>query len=71
MSSTAESASLWGTKINRKDYGLTYNQITEAIAVVADEVNVSVDLTAIRVPNGPVIRPQRQAAPARPAGTTP
>ncbi|HEY3546837.1 MAG TPA: YceI family protein [Propionicimonas sp.] len=33
-------------KINRKDFGLRFNKIAEGVAVVADEVEITIDLQA-------------------------
>lgn len=32
------------TRINRKDFGLTWNRLAEGIAVVSDEVQITIDL---------------------------
>lgn len=41
-----------GTKINRKDFGLTWNKLIEAGAIVGDEVTVSLKIEAARQPGG-------------------
>jgi polyisoprenoid-binding protein YceI len=41
------------TKISRKDWGLTWNQVIEAGGVaVGDEVAITIDLEAVKRPNG-------------------
>jgi polyisoprenoid-binding protein YceI len=36
------------TKINRHDWGLNYNKMVEAGAVVGDEITISIDLEAVK-----------------------
>ncbi|HLH08921.1 MAG TPA: YceI family protein [Terriglobales bacterium] len=36
------------TKINRHDWGLNYNKMVEAGAVVGDEITINIDLEAVR-----------------------
>ncbi len=36
------------TKINRHDWGLNYNKMAEAVAVVGDEITINIDLEATK-----------------------
>jgi polyisoprenoid-binding protein YceI len=47
------------TKINRKDFGLTYSKVVEAGPVVGDQVDVSIDIEAIKA------QPQGEQAKAK------
>ena len=36
------------TKINRHDWGLNYNKMAEAVAVVGDDITINIDLEATK-----------------------
>ena len=36
------------TKINRHDWGLNYNKMAEAVAVVGDDITINIDLEAVK-----------------------
>jgi len=38
------------TKINRRDFGLNYNRLVEAAAVVGDDIQVTIDIELTKRP---------------------
>jgi polyisoprenoid-binding protein YceI len=61
------------TKINRKDWGLTWNKPLEAAGgvLVGDEVTINVDLELLSKPEAPAAAAAPAAAPAKTAAATP
>jgi polyisoprenoid-binding protein YceI len=49
-------------KINRKDYGLTYNRMVEAVPVVGDEVNLEMEAEFVKAPAAPAGQAKAEGA---------